>query len=106
MLTDNPVMLRGHHPLPALMCLQRKAEKKIVTDEDSLNSNIASFGDDIGKTTNWITSMFEVQSHYEPGSKEYETLAYRICAGEQAQQNAMNCSWPYVAIRMTNTVNL
>ena len=77
------------------MCVQRKASKKIVTEEDAVAANIASFGDDIGKTTNWITSMFEVQSHFEKGSREYETLAYRISCGELFQQNAMGYVAPH-----------
>ena len=89
MLTDNEVLLRRHIPMPALMCVQRKAEKKIVTEEDLIESNISSFGDDIGKTTNWITSMYEVRSHFPKDSEEYSVLTYRIESGEMFQQNAM-----------------
>lgn len=87
MLTDNKVLLRRHIELPALMCAQRKAEKRISTEEDFINSNIESFGNDIGRTTNWITSMFEVQSKFKKNSKEYEALAYRIQCGQLYQQN-------------------
>ena len=87
MLTDNKVLVNKLRDLPPLMCAQRKASKTIPTEEDFVKSNIASFGNDIGQTTNWITSMFEVQSHYPKGSKEYETLEYRIMCGQQAQQN-------------------
>ena len=90
MLTDNNVLVRKLSPQPALMCAQRKADKKISTDEDFVRSNIESFGNDIGQTTNWITSMFEVQSRFEKGSKEYETLAYRIRCGQLYQQNAID----------------
>lgn len=82
MLTDNDVLVRCHKKLPAIMCVQRRAEKKIVTEEDAIASNIASFGDDIGKTTNWITSMFEVQSHFEKDSREFKALEYRIRCGQ------------------------
>ena len=90
MLTDNPVLLRRHKKIPALMCAQRRAEKKIPTEEDFIKSNIDSFGNDIGKTTNWITSMFEVQSHFEKDSREYKELDYRIKCGQLYQQNAIN----------------
>lgn len=90
MLTDNNVLVRKLRPQPALMCAQRKAEKKISTDDDFIKSNIESFGNDIGQTTNWITSMFEVQSHFEKGSQEYKTLAYRIQCGQLYQQNAID----------------
>lgn len=87
MLTDNPVLLEKLTPLPALMCAQRNAEKRISTEEDFIRSNIDSFGNEIGRTTNYITSMFEVRAGFEPGSKEYEELSYRIRCGQLYQQN-------------------
>lgn len=90
MLTDNPVLLKAHRPLPALMCVQRNAQKCVVTEDDAIRANINSFGDDIGKTTNWITSMYEVRSHFEPDSEEYKTLNYRIACGQLYQQNSIN----------------
>lgn len=90
MLTDNSVLVGRLRPLPALMCVQRKAAKVLVTEEDAIKSNIDSFGDDIGKTTNWITSMFDVQSRFPKGSREYETLDYRIKCGQLYQQNAID----------------
>lgn len=71
------------------MCVQRNAKKVHVTEEDAIRSNIDSFGDDIGKTTNWITSMFDIQAQYEKGSREYEELNYRIKCGQLFQQNAI-----------------
>lgn len=82
MLTDNKVLVDNLKVLPALMCVQRKAKKKIVTEADAIQANIDSFGDDIGKTTNWITSMFDVQAQFQKGSKEYEELDYRIKCGQ------------------------
>lgn len=90
MLTDNKVLVDKLKVLPALMCVQRKAKKKIVSEEDSIQANIDSFGDDIGKTTNWITSMFDVQAQFQKGSKEYEELDYRIKCGQLFQQNAID----------------
>jgi len=90
MLTDNRILVERLKELPALMCVQRKAQKKIVTEEDAIQSNIDSFGDDIGKTTNWITSMFDVRAQYEPGSAEYRELDYRIKCGQLFQQNAID----------------
>ena len=82
LLTNNRVLVDNLRELPAIMCVQRKAEKKIPTEEDVITSNMNSFGDEIGKITNRITSMFEVQSHYEPGRREYEILDYRIKSGQ------------------------
>ena len=87
MLTDNRVLVDNLSPLPALMCVQRKAKKKIVQEEDFIRANIDSFGDDIGKTTNRITAMFEVQSKYPKDSVEYKILDYRIKCGQLFQQN-------------------
>lgn len=89
MLTDNEVLVDKLVELPALMCVQRKAKKKVVCEEDVIKSNIESFGNEIGKTTNWITSMFEVRSHYDKDSEEYKTLSYRIMCGQLFQQNAI-----------------
>lgn len=90
MLTDNNVLVSKHRALPTIMCVQRKAAKKIPTEEDIITSNINSFGNDIGKITNWITSMFEVQSHFDEDSEEYKTLEYRIKCGQLQQQNAID----------------
>lgn len=90
MLTDNDVLVRKLKPQPALMCAQRKAAKRIPVEDDFVRSNIESFGNDIGQTTNWITSMFEVRSHFEPESREYKTLSYRIQCGQLYQQNAID----------------
>lgn len=90
MLTDNRVLVDNLKELPAIMCVQRRAKKKIVSEADAVAANIASFGDEIGKTTNWITSMFEVQSRFDKDSKEYKTLEYRIMSGQLFQQNAID----------------
>ena len=87
MLTDNEVLVERLRPMPALMCVQRKAEKRLVTEADAIQANIDSFGDDIGKTTNWVTSMFEVQARYPKDSEEYRVLDYRIKCGQLYQQN-------------------
>ena len=90
MLTDNHVLVERLRPLPALMCAQRKASKRISTEDDFIRSNIESFGNDIGQTTNWVTSMFEVRSRYPKDSEEYNTLSYRIRCGQLYQQNAID----------------
>lgn len=90
MLTDNEVLVNKLEVLPALMCVQRKAAKRVPTEADTIRSNIESFGNDIGKTTNWITSMFEVRSHYDRNSDEYKELSYRIKCGQLYQQNVID----------------
>ena len=89
-LTDNPVLLRRFEDAPALACAQRKAEKRISSEDDFIQSNIDSFGNEIGQTTNYITSMYEVQAGYPVGSEEYMALAYRIRCGQLYQQNVID----------------
>ena len=90
MLTDNRVLVDHLPDEPALMCVQRKAEKQIISEPLLIRSNLDSFGSDIGQITNRVTSMYEVQSRYEPGSEEYEVLDYRIRCGQLFQQNAID----------------
>ena len=90
MLTDNDVLIRNHRDLPAIMCVQRKAKKMVPTEEDTVNSNIASFGNEIGQVTNRTTSMYEVRSHFNQSDKEYEVLNYRIMCGQLIQQNVID----------------
>lgn len=90
LISDNKILLENTRELPAIMCIQRKAKKVIVTEEDLIQANINSFGDEIGKTTNRITTMIDIQSKFEQGSKEYKTLDYRIMCGQLYQQNAID----------------
>lgn len=88
--TNNKVLLEKTRNLPAIICIQRKAPKKVINDVDLVQANINSFGDDIGMYTNGITSQFDVQSQFDENSKEYETLDYRIMCGQLFQQNAID----------------
>lgn len=89
-LTSNKILVDNIHPMLTIFCAQRRAQKMDVTEELLIEANINSFGDDIGKTTNYITSMYDVQAAFEPGSDEYETLAYRIRSGQLFQQNCID----------------
>ena len=73
------------------MCLQKKAVKVVPTEDDFIRTNISGFGNEIGQITNWITSMFDIQSGYPEDSDEYAILEYRIQAGQQYQQNNYIC---------------
>lgn len=89
MLTDNNVLVSKHQKLPAIICNQNKAVKKVPTEDDFVKSDIGAFGNDIGAITNRVTSMYDVRSAYDKGSKEYEELTYRIRCGELVQQDAI-----------------
>lgn len=88
--TNNPVLLRNTRELPAIMCIQRKAEKKVPTEADLIQSNKNGFGDAIGATTNVITAMIDVQAQYDKDSLEYKALEYRIMCGQLYQQAAID----------------
>ena len=103
MLTDNPVLVRNYRELPTIMCVQRKAKKIVPTEEDIVNSNIASFGNEIGQVTNRTTSMYDVRSHFSPDSDEYKVLSYRIMCGQLIQQNVIDKSKGIIAKPMPKT---
>ena len=88
--TSFPLLVNKTKKLPAIVCVQRKAPKCVPTDQDLMNSNFDSFGNAVGGTTNKITSMFEVQSNFPKGSREYNILDYRIKCGQLYQQNAID----------------
>lgn len=81
-LTNNKILVDNIKPNKTIFCVQRKGAKKIVEEEDLIKANIASFGDDIGKITNRVTSMFDVRAQYPEDSDEYRTLTYRIMCGQ------------------------
>lgn len=85
--TNNQVLLRTHKNLPALNCIQYKADKKIVTEQDVINSNKRGFGSKIGQITNRITCMTSLMANYNANDREYQVLKYRTQCG-QAQQQA------------------
>lgn len=90
LITDNKVLVDNIVDAPSIMCIQRKATKCVPTEEDTINSNIASFGDDIGKITNRITAMFDTISKFDKNSEEHKVLDYRIKCGQLFQQNAID----------------
>lgn len=91
-VTDNHILVDNIRPALTLVCAQKSAQKKIVTEDDLIQANIAGFGNEVGKVTNRVTSMYDVQAQFEPGSIEYETLSYRIRCGQLYQQNICLCS--------------
>ena len=88
-ITDNRVMVENTQDTLTLVCAQKSAQKMVATEDDLIKANMNSFGSDVGKVTNHITSMYDVQAKFAPGTVEYETLAYRIQSGQQYQQNSM-----------------
>lgn len=88
--TDNPIIVRNTLNSPTIVCVQRKAEKRLVTENDIICANKLAFNDDIGIVTNHVTSMIEVQAGFLPDTEEYKTLDYRIMCGQLYQQNTID----------------
>lgn len=90
MTTDNPIILKNTLYTPTIVCVQRKANKIVVNEEDIISANKIGFTDEIGIVTNHITSMFEVQAGFPVDSEEYKALSYRIMCGQLFQQNVID----------------
>lgn len=90
--TDNPVILKSIRQLDAILCVQKSAEKVVPTEKDLIKANKDSFGDAIGTITNRITAMFDVMASFGQDSSEYQEMMYRIMAGQNYQQNAIDKS--------------
>ena len=88
--TNNASLMRRQTNLPALNCVQTKAPKKIVTEEDVIASNKAGFGSKIGSITNKITAMTSLMANYNAESKEYQVLRYRTQCGQALQQREID----------------
>lgn len=88
--SNNKVLLRRYRKLPAINCLQQSAEKVNVTEQDILKTNLNGMGNDVGKITNRVTSMMEVQARFPKDSPEYKELEYRITCGQQFQQDSLD----------------
>ena len=90
MTTNNSVLLRTTRELDAVICIQKVAPKKVITEELLIKANKDCFGDDIGPITNKITTMIDVASGFDKESEEYKELQYRIICGQNYQQNAID----------------
>lgn len=88
--TDNEIIIKNTLNSETIECMQRKAKKIIPNESDMVRANKLAFGDEIGSTTNKITSMIELQSQFDKESIEYKTLEYRIMCGQHYQQNSID----------------
>ena len=91
-VTNNPIIVKNTRNPRTIMCIQRKAEKKIVSEEDIIAANKIAFNSSIGAITNRITSMYDLLPKFAPDSREYKTLEYRIMCGQLQQQNQIDAA--------------
>lgn len=90
--TDNEILLRNTKQTPAILCVQKKADKTIITDDLLAEANKNSFGDTIGAITNRVTAMYDIITKFDKNSEQYKTLEYRIKCGQLGQQDAIDKS--------------
>ncbi|MDE7360531.1 MAG: hypothetical protein K2N38_01210 [Oscillospiraceae bacterium] len=88
--TDNEILLRNTRDVPAIVCVQKKAEKCVITEERLALANKNSFGDEIGAITNRVTAMYDIMTKFERGSPQYHSLEYRIKCGQLLQQDCID----------------
>lgn len=88
--TNNDVLMRRQTNLPALRCVQRKAEKKIITEDALIQANLDGFGSQIGQITNRCTSITSLMANYPKDSIEYKILKYRTQCFQNGQQNEID----------------
>lgn len=90
MCTDNPIIVRNTKNSTTIICMQKKAQKVVPTEDDIIKANKLAFNDDIGTVTNRITSMIDVQAGFDKDTPEYKELEYRIMCGQLFQQNTID----------------
>ena len=88
--TDEAVIVKNTLNPRTLVCLQKKAVKKIPTESNIVEGNKIAFNDDIGVVTNHVTAMIEACAGFDKGTKQYDTLRYRIMCGQAFQQETID----------------
>lgn len=87
--TSQPLM-RNQTNLPALRCIQRNAEKSVITEENLIASNLQGFGSQIGQITNRCTAITSLMANFSKDSEEYKILKYRTQCFQNGQQNEID----------------
>ncbi len=98
--TDDKCFVDHVHDQLAIQCEQKSATKCIVTEDAVIQSNILSFGDDIGKITNRATSLFDVRSHFPKGSKLYKEASQRLSYFQHYQQSSIDRAKGIISVPM------
>lgn len=88
--TDNKVLVDNVRPTLTLHCVQHRANKTLVTEQDLITANMLAFGDEIGSVTNMITSQIDKQADFDNDSIEFKLLDNRIKIGQLFQQNTID----------------
>ena len=103
--TNNKILVEKHRVLPALDCQQHKAPKMVPTEENIAASNKRGFKNKVGSITNIGTSMLNLQSKFEIGSKEWDELEYRTICIQHFQQLSIDSVKGIKMVPMNNQWN-
>lgn len=98
--TDNRILINKCRNLKAINCVQKKANKVKITEDELIKSNKNGFGNNVGTITNRTTSMFSVQSQFPMDSEEFKILDYRIKSSQIIQQNCLDAIKGIIAVPM------
>ena len=90
LVTDNEILLRNTRDVPAIVCVQKKAEKCVITEQDLAGANRNGFKSDVGAITNRVTAMYDIATRFDKQSWERRMLEYRIMCGQQFQQSCID----------------
>ena len=85
-------MLKNTKNLRTIVCDQSSAPKCVPTEDDFFRFNKLSFGNEVGKITNRVTSMMEVMERFDKDSEEYKILSYRAMCGQKLQQDSIDAA--------------
>lgn len=89
--TNTRAIIKNTPNARTILCLQKKAKKKVPQEEDIIEGNKKAFNDDIGVVTNHVTAMIEACAGFEDHeSNEYKTLRYRVMCGQAFQQETID----------------
>lgn len=88
--TTNQPLMRNQTNLPALRCLQRKAQKSVITEKKLIQANLDGFGSQIGQITNRCTAITSLMAKFPKDSEEYRILKYRTQCFQNGQQNEID----------------
>ena len=104
-ITNNSVLLDNYVELPAIQCIQRKAEKiKInLNDKNGVTkvkkSNLNGFGNQVGTITNYATSMMDIKANLNDKDK-IDIIDKRILCTQLYQQNELDKIKGIIATKM------
>lgn len=88
--TNNEIILNNTKETQTIICEQKSTDKVKITQSLLKKSNKNGFGNPVGTITNRITTMYDVLSTLEKGSKEYNELIKRIICGQALQQESID----------------